>query len=259
MVPVVISHRRRTVEIFETPEALLEGACELIVRKGEEAVRRAGTFTLALSGGKSPLRLYELLAQEHSRPFWKDVHIFCVDERFVPGDHQDSNARLLRESLLSRLPLQPDHIHMIPFKSDDLEKSREAYEKELIRHFKLGKGEFPVFDMVLLGMGNDGHTASLFPGSRTLFETKKLAVASDDHKAPHRRISLSMAVLKKAHLAVFLVMGRSKASLIKKIIVDASSPYPAAMVVPDERAPLLLIDSEAARELLSMSLHRRYM
>jgi 6-phosphogluconolactonase len=249
MVPLVISHKHKTVEIYLNAEELSKRARDLVLAGAEDAIKSRGIFSMALSGGKSPLRLYALLALEHYRAFWKYTDIFQVDERLVPQEHKDSNARLLKEKLLAYLPFPENHIHLIPTELTTIEECRKAYDRTLIKYFQLRKGDFPRFDLILLGLGDDGHTASLFPENRTLREKEKLVLSSFEHRAPHQRISLSLPVLNNARQVIFLASGGSKAPVIKSIIEDEHSMLPAAMVKPIGTPALFLVDREAAAEL----------
>jgi len=249
MVPLVRSYRHRTVEVYINLDELSRRARDMHLEKGEEAIRTRSTFSLALSGGNSPRRLYELLALEHYRTLWKYTEVFCVDERLVPPGHPDNNGRMLREKLLAYLPIPENHVHLIPTELPTIEECRKAYERQLNKYFQPARDEIPRFDLILLGLGEDGHTASLFPESKTLREKQKLIVASFDHPAPHQRLSFSLPLLNHARQLAFLVSGKSKAQVVWTVMKDEMCTNPASLIKPAGIQVLFLLDRAAASGL----------
>jgi 6-phosphogluconolactonase len=223
------------------------------VRRLQSACRRAvaarGRFTLVLAGGSTPRRLYELLGGEETqhRLDWAAVEIFFGDERCVPPDDAASNYRLARETLLDRLPAPPAGLHRIHGELDP-PAAADLYEK-VIRG-SLGQG-VPRFDLVLLGLGEDGHTASLFPGSPALDERERLVVPSLAPVAPNSRVTLTLPVLQAAREVVFLVSGPEKAATLAKVLGgrtgEKGEPLPAARVQPRTGRLVWLVDQAAAR------------
>jgi 6-phosphogluconolactonase len=196
-----------------------------------ESIEASGRLTVAFSGGSTPKHLYSLLASDYkNRIQWNNVELFWGDERCVPPDHPDSNFRMVQEALLSKIKIPPENIHRMAGEREPRAAATE-YEKELEKFFGLNSGGLPRFDLILLGIGEDGHTASLFPDSEALNETKHLVVAPFVEKLNSHRLSLSLPVLNNAANVWFLVTGGSKADAVKKVF-SASSDLPAAKVRP---------------------------
>ncbi len=236
-------------EIIVCPDAAAlarQGAEQFIARAGE-TVARAGRFAVALSGGSTPAALYSLLAAEfRDRVDWPRVHLFWGDERCVPPDHPDSNFRMTREHLLDRIQLPPENIHRMQGETEPV-AAAAAYESELRKFFSAG---LPRFDLVLLGLGEDGHTASLFPGSSALKETEHWVAAVYVDKLRSHRLTLTLPVINAAVHVAFLVAGASKAAIVKEILGSANaSSYPAAQVMPARGQLTWLIAADAAAGL----------
>jgi 6-phosphogluconolactonase len=240
-----------TVTVVASKAALAEEAAQAVAAAAEEAVGRTGRFMLALSGGSTPHRLYARLASPpfRSRIEWARVHVFWGDERCVPPDHPDSNYRLTSESLLSKVPIPPQQIHRMRGEDPDLDRAAEAYTRQLTRAFTLAPGESPRFDLILLGLGADGHTASLFPGSPALDETTRPVVAVHAGPAPAPRLTLTLPVLNAAARVIFLVSGEEKAEVLRMVLQGGASPdRPASLIRPAD-GPLWLVDRAAAASL----------
>ncbi len=238
------------LERFADPGALARAAAEEVARRAEEAVAARGAFTRALAGGSTPRALYRLLADPRepyrARIRWPAVHAFFGDERAVPADSPDSNARMAREALLDHVPLAS--VHRIPGELG-AEAAADRCEADLRAHF--GEVPFPRFDLVLLGLGGDGHTASLFPGSPALGERQRWAVAGPAGLPPRvPRVTLTLPVLDAARAALFLVAGADKATALRRLVRPAAGeePIPAARVRP-QGALLVLADESAAAGL----------
>jgi 6-phosphogluconolactonase len=217
----------------------------------ERALKKKGYFAAGLSGGKTPVHFYRRLAEWDRRPFWKRTHIFLVDERFLSFDDKESNYRMLRETLLQKLPIPQENIHPIPTGKASLEISATEYEKNLKKFFKVSIGQYPEFDLILLGIGEDGHTASLFPGSHALSERIHLTAAVVLDEVRHHRITLTLPVINQAEHVIFLVEGKNKAPVLRKIMNREDPLLPASMVQPKSGNLLFLIDREASSQLSS--------
>ena len=208
-----------------------------------------GPFRMALSGGSSPKAVHALLCDE-KKPFraripWERLHFFWGDERCVPPDHPDSNYRMALESLLSKVPVPPEHIFRIQAELPDADKAADLYEETLLREFDT----LPRFDWIFLGMGPDGHTASLFPGTTAVEEQKKL-VTSVWVPEKGRRVTLTLPVLNAAKKAVFVVSGADKAEAARQVIEGGPQPaFPASLVNPARGELLRLLDRDAAGRL----------
>jgi 6-phosphogluconolactonase len=229
------------------PAALARAAAEEVARLAAEALAARGAFRLALAGGSTPRALYRLLA-DPAQPFrdripWSVVHAFFGDERAVPPESADSNARMAREALLDHVPLAA--VHRIEGELG-AEEAAARYEDVLFAHF--GDVRLPVFDLVLLGLGSDGHTASLFPGSPALQERRRWAVAGPAGLPPPvPRVTLTIPVLEAARAALFLVAGADKAEALRRLLRPrADEPLVPAAQIAFRGAVLVLADAAAA-------------
>jgi len=250
----------RVIRIVVDTSELYRAAAEEFVRLAEEGVGRRGIFTVALAGGKTPQGLYSLLAEDASfrdRVRWEKVHFFFGDERHVPPDHPDNNYRMAYQALLSRIPAPAWNAHRMATELEDANQVAEYCETILRKFFRLGPGELPRFDLVLLGMGADGHTASLFPGSGAVNEGTRLAVAPWIESLKARRVTLTPPVLNHARVVIFLVSGPGKAKVLREVLEGDFHPsrFPAQAIQPTDGTLLWLVDREAAR-LLSPGLPR---
>ena len=236
---------RGTLVICADYESLSREAARRFASAAEATGRRP--FRVALSGGGTPRRLYELLAtgEFERRIPWERVHLFWGDERMVPHDHAQSNYKLARESLLKHVRIPPKNIHPVPV-SLPLEQAATQYEQELRRQFGRRWG-FPEFDLVLLGLGDDGHTASLFLRAPALQEKQRWVTT---HQPPHLpgRITLTLPVLNAARRVLFLVSGENKATALR-LALESSGHLPAQLVNPSKGELLWLADSAAAGKL----------
>jgi 6-phosphogluconolactonase len=241
------------IKVFPDIAAVAQNAAQRLATLAEEAVQARGVFTLALSGGSTPRALYSLLADDptfRTRLPWNSIHYFWGDERFVPPDHPDSNFGMASEVLLSRVPVPPQNIHRVHTELGDPEKTAEAYETELRKFFSTPEGQFPRFDLILLGLGPDGHTASLFPNSPALNEQVKLVVANWVEKFLSYRITMTFPVLNNGATVMFLVTGPEKAEAVKSVIGGASDkPLPAQLVRPTNGQLIWFLDQAAASHL----------
>jgi 6-phosphogluconolactonase len=213
----------------------------------ERSVRRRGRFVAALSGGSTPREMHRLLARE---PYlsgipWEHTHLFWVDERCVPWSHVASNYGAARRDFLDRLPLRPGQIHPMPSGSLP-DEGASQYEVELRTFFQTRPGECPVFDLILLGMGPDGHTASLFPDHPALSETERPVLAVKGGDPDVSRLTLTYPLINQARKLVFLVSGRSKAGAVKAVLQEKDPRLPAQRVRPAPGGLVWLLDKEAA-------------
>ena len=234
------------VEVYENPEGLAEAAARELAARAAEAVEERGRFTLVLAGGSTPKATYEILARDYAgRIDWGKVHVFFGDERAVPPDDDDSNYRMAREALLDHVPVGSVHRMQGELLPDE---AAAAYEEELRGFF--GPDELPRFDLVLLGIGGDGHTASLFPETSALEVHDRLVVANPVLKLETTRITLTAPVINAAHAVYFLVAGDGKADALAHILGGDADPraYPASLIQPQE-GPTWMLDRAAASGL----------
>jgi 6-phosphogluconolactonase len=237
------------VTVLEDRNALMRAAADEVVGLAADAIGRRGRFDWALAGGNTPKELYTLLASRDyvSRVDWSQVHFYWGDERCVPPDHPDSNYRMARVSLLEELRLPPENVHRM---QGELEPAlaAERYEAELRSCSNPPEGGFPAFDLILLGMGADGHTASLFPGSPGLAETRRWVVAHRVETLATTRLTLTLPVLNAAASVLFLVAGADKAERLKEVLSGTSSPaLPSQRVRPRGAEPRWFVDGPAGR------------
>lgn len=235
-----------------TPQDLFQAAAEEVIRIAIEAVAKRGRFTIALSGGSTPKNLYTLIAANASANLpWAQMFFFWGDERHVPRDDADSNYRMAREALLEKVPIPAANVFPIPAEKEDAAAAAEAYELTVRKFFGLSPGEFPRFDLILLGMGPDGHTASLFPESAALQEKSRLVVANWVEKLKTSRITFTLPVLNAARCVAFLVSGGDKATVLREVL-EGSGPaekYPSKLVQPTDGKLIWFLDRAAASEL----------
>ncbi len=246
---------KREVRVLADAGQLSRAAAEEFVRRAQEAAREKGAFTVALSGGSTPKSLYSLLSSEsegfRSRIPWGSIHFFWGDERHVaPGD-PESNYRMANETLLSKVPVPPGNVHRIKAENPDAALAAKEYEETLRKFFKLTPGQLPRFDLVLLGMGPCGHTASLFPGTEALKERERLVVAQWVEKFNAYRITVTPPVLNNAAHLIFIISGADKAETLRAVLEGDDEPerYPAQLIRPTQGDLLWLVDEAAAARL----------
>lgn len=251
----MMSVSKPEIRIAKDIQELSQMAAGEFVERAVEAIDRRKLFTVALSGGSTPKRLYSLLS-DPMEPFvgqvpWKSCHFFWGDERHVPPDHPQSNYRMARETLLSRISVPPGNVHRVQAENPDADSAASDYDAEIGEFFHLRKGERPRFDFVLLGLGADGHTASLFPGTSVIQEKERLVSAERIEKLHSCRISMTPPVLNHAALVIFLVGGSEKADAVREVISGKFQPdrFPAQLVQPENGNLLWLLDKSAAERL----------
>ena len=231
-------------DLVSLSRAVLEETFPII----QEAVSKRGRFAIALSGGHTPGKMYSLWAQTEqyrNKTPWDRVHLFWSDERFVPADDPRSNYRMARETLISQVPIPAENVHPMPTNLPSPEECARAYETELLKFFG---SEPPAFDVQLLGIGDEGHTASLFPGSPALGEKVRWVAAVRVAAEPPQRITLTPVVLNQGRNTFFLVAGEGKRAILSAIrdeLASKPSQYPAARIHP-AREPVWFLDQAAA-------------
>lgn len=232
------------VKILPDNAALTQTAAQEFHKVAESAVQERGRFSVALSGGNTPRAIYSLLASEHKELPWDRIHVFFGDERHVPPDHPDSNFRMASESLLSKVPIPEKNVHRIHAELD-AEAAAAEYDQQLVNFFHLSNHDWPRFDLIFLGIGEDGHTASLFPGSQALAEMSHRVMANWVEKFKTFRITLTFPVLNHAAEVVFLVSGADKAQALNQVLRPGAKKYPAQCVQPENGRLLWLVDQDA--------------
>jgi 6-phosphogluconolactonase len=241
------------LEIVTDEESLAQKSVEIFISAANKAIRAKEAFYVAISGGHTPRRFFQLLGEMPKAKAlrWDKVQLFWVDERYVPPDSETSNYTLAADTFLGKVAIPKDNIHRIPTEYDDVKVAAEIYEETIRNVFSLSENRIPVFDLVVLGMGVEGHTGSLFPNSYAPFDTDNLAsvVYSLDEK--RNRITLTNPVLCAAsHLAV-LVSGEEKAGILKEVLTSEPDEvrYPIHTLWPVLDKVTWLVDSAAAKAI----------
>jgi 6-phosphogluconolactonase len=235
-----------SVHVYETPEELAEAAAREFADKAGEAIEKRGRFTVVLAGGSTPETTYGILARDYiDRIDWSKVYVFFGDERSVPPHHDDSNLKMASEALLDHVPVA--NVHRMRGELPP-EEAAAAYEEELRTYFRTE--EVPRFDLILLGVGADGHTASLFPETAALEVSDRWVVANPVLKLDAARITLTVPVINAARAVTFLVAGEDKAEALKEILESDADPraYPARLIQPQD-GPEWMLDRAAASAL----------
>ncbi len=237
------------VRVCAHAAALARQVAQLWAALASQCVAQQGRFSVALAGGNTPKAAYALLATHpyHETLPWQQTHVFWGDERYVPADHPRSNYRMAYETLLAHVDIPASNVHRILTEREP-EEAATAYEQTLRTFFALPEGTWPRFDLLLLGMGADGHTASLFPGNAALHERRRLVVAPWVEQVQAFRITLTPPVLCHARHVVFVVSGREKAHTLHQVLRGPYQPerYPAQLIRPVQGTLLWLVDKAAA-------------
>jgi 6-phosphogluconolactonase len=243
---------KRTVRTFADADSVCRAAREEVLRRGVAAIAEHGRFALALSGGSTPKILYASLAGADLD--WSRVHLFFGDERCVPPDDEQSNYRMAREALISKIEIPAANVHRIQAELASVDEAVLHYQADLRAFFGLKEpSELPRFDLVLLGMGPDGHTASLFPGTSALDEDERLVAAPWVAKFGTHRITLTARVINHSACVMFLVAGKDKTETLKAVLEGPPLPreLPSQMIQPTEGELLWFVDRAAAQSLTS--------
>lgn len=236
------------IQIMPNAGELARAAATEFANRAVTADRANGLFSVALSGGTTPKSVYSILASDPSlraQVPWDRIHFFWGDERHVPPDHPDSNYRMAREAMLASVPVPAASIHRIKGEYSDPRSAADEYEGVLRAFFGLAPEALPRFDLVLLGMGPDGHTASLFPGTDALGERKRLVVANWVEKFNAFRITMTLPVLNNAASVIFFVSGAEKAAVLREVLEGEGGRFPSQLIHPADGSLLWLVDAAA--------------
>jgi 6-phosphogluconolactonase len=244
----------REIRILADGAAIAKRAAQEFVQAAASAVREKGSFNVALAGGSTPKALYSLLVNDptlRSQVPWDKMHLFFGDERHVPPDHPDSNFRMATEAMISKSPMKPEQVTRIKGEYPDAGQAALEYEKALREYFKLKNGEYPRFDLVLVGMGNEGHTLSLFPGTKALHADGRIAVRNWVGKLYADRITLTAPAASNAARVIFMATGTDKAPALKAVLEGPFEPeqLPAQLLQPKNGKLLWLVDTTAGSML----------
>lgn len=246
---------KRTIIIKDDPILLAKQAAEIFVASANRSVGKRGRFSVAISGGSTPRRMHKMLARE---PYvlnipWGKTHIFWVDERCVSQDSHESNFGMAKRDFINEVPISETQVHLITCKSSPQVSAKE-YQKILNDFFSFERTRIPRFDLIYLGMGADGHIASLFPGQKILYEKEKLVMAVKGGDPNVNRISMTLPLLNQARHIVFLITGEEKAKTVQAVLEGKKLRLPAQKIGPPNGRLTWLLDRRAA-SLLSEDLH----
>lgn len=248
----------REIRILADGAAIAKRAAQEFVQAAASSVRANGSFNVALAGGSTPKALYSLLADDpvlRSQVPWDKIHLFFGDERHVGPGHPDSNFRMATEAMISKAPLRKDQVTRIKGEDPDAEEAAREYEQDLRSYFNLKPGDYPRFDLFLVGMGNEGHTLSLFPGTKALHPGERIAVRNWVGKLFTDRITLTAPAACNAALIIIMVTGADKAPALKGVLEGPYEPeqLPAQLLQPTNGRLLWLVDA-AAGGMLSIGI-----
>jgi len=242
----------REVQVYKDLDAVAEAAAKLFIQLAATQTSEDSPFNVALSGGSTPKALYRFLSSPEYKTQldWSLINLFWGDERPVPPDHPDSNYKLAAEGL-AEVPIERENIHRYLTETGTPAQVAAAYAEELRGYFHKGVGEFPSFDLILLGMGPDGHTASLFPGTAALHNSSDLVVANYVPKLAVERLTFTAPLINAARCVVFLVAGADKAAAVREVLEGAvnSDLYPSQLVAPQAGKLIFMLDEVAATGL----------
>jgi len=244
---------KSNVKVVSDPESLAQSTVKIFIADAQKAIKEKGVFCVAISGGNTPKRFFELLPetpQASSLP-WDKIQLFWVDERYVHPESEQSNYKLAADTFLGRVAIPDANIHRIPTELEDFKAAARRYEETIREVFGLEAGKAPQFDLILLGMGSDGHTGSLFPNSYAAFDTEDLACVVYVLDEKLNRITLTHPVLRAACHLVVLVCGHEKSDILKTVLKGEPDEvrYPIHALWPVLDRVTWLIDSAAAKAL----------
>lgn len=241
------------LQVKDNSDAVARAAADMFTRLAQEAVEERGRFTVALSGGSTPRLLYRLLASDayRDRVPWDRIVFFFGDERWVPPTDDSSNYKLANDELFAKVGVDPANVFPVPTVGISPGEAADQYEQTLVEVFGIGQMEMPSFDLIFLGMGDDGHTASLFPGTDACHERERLVVAQWVDKVNMYRITLSPPVLQNARNVVFMVTGADKAETLKEVVHGPLNidMYPSQLLREAKGEVTWLVDKAAAKLL----------
>ena len=247
------TQQKPRIEIVSNPESFAQRSVEIFVADAQKAIRTKDIFYVALSGGHTPKHFFEMLSEmeQAKKLLWNKIHLFWVDERYVPPVSPQSNYKLAADTFLSKVSIPQNNIHRIPTEYGDFHVAARQYEKTIRDVFNLEENEIPEFDLIVLGMGADGHTGSLFPNSYASFDTEDLACVVYVLDDKLNRITLTHPVLCAASHLVVLVSGREKAAILNEVLNNEPDEvrYPIHTIWPILDKVTWLVDSEAAKSL----------
>jgi len=239
---------KRDIHIFDNEDKMDDFIIQKWVEETSRAVGEKNYFTVALSGGRSPVSFYHKLSQLKDILPWEKTHVFLADERLVSLESEDSNYKLIKDNLLSRVGIAMRHVYPVSVEKEDAEVAAQGYEEQLKEFFKLKRNELPRFDLIMLGLGEDGHTASLFPGTDMKGRFGTIAVPAAVKGVKHKRVSLSLPVINNARNVIFIVKGENKSDIARKVL-EEDTGLPAALIKTTKGKVYFLLDTGSASKI----------
>lgn len=236
---------RSGVHIFDNKKEMTDFMLKKWKTFSREYINGKGTFVVALSGGTTPRDFYRKLAETGEDPTWSRIHLFLADERFVPFTDPDSNYGMLNDLLLCKVNIPMENRHPVPVGEASPDRSATKYEDEIRAFFKIGTTDLPEFDLVMLGIGEDGHTASLFPGAEVLKDRTHITFPVYLDRERHDRITLTLHAINNSKNIIFLVAGANKAEVTRKVLKERNASLPASLVKPNGGILIFLLDRDA--------------
>ena len=236
----------QSIEVLADKSALVKRATALVLEKIKVALQERGQCAIALAGGSTPKPLYEAIAAQ-SLP-WEKIHVFWGDERYVPHDHPESNCNMARQAWLDRVDFPGENIHPMPTGAKNPDTDADRHDLELQEFFGVKAGEFPCFDIILLGMGDDGHTASLFPHTEVLRVSDRLVAVGNKSGQP--RLTFTIPLINHGRCVIFLAAGANKQNALANVLGDSAdaNEYPSRFIQPEGEL-WWLVDEMAAKTL----------
>ncbi len=241
---------KKNVNVFPSYDALVDGMVELFIKLADESIKARGRFVISLSGGNTPKGFYAKLAEKEvsAKIDWSKVVVFFGDERTVPYTSPDSNQRMITEALLSKVSLSRENVFALSDPDMDPKATAIDYERAMHEFFRLSD-QFPQFDFMLLGLGEDGHTASLFPGSPGLGERQRWFIENKVEKLNTTRLTTTYPVINNSRHIVFMAGGKAKAAILKDVLTGPAGKYPSQNVNAENGTLYWYIDKDIASEL----------
>jgi 6-phosphogluconolactonase len=238
----------RIIKIFESPANAVRFAAEYWLESCNESLLEKGWFSVALSGGRTPVHLFREVVKTTEKDIWKNTFLFQVDERFVPRDHEENNFAMIERELISKVGIPPENVFPVPVKGS-YKTAASGYEKSLKEFFRSREAEEVSFDLVILGIGEDGHTASLFPGTDAVNEKKRLVREVEPGAPMRKRITVTFPLINASKRVLMLAPGESKAGPIKGVLADNNRDIPATHIVKGKGEVIFVLDRDSASML----------
>jgi 6-phosphogluconolactonase len=239
----------KEINVSKNQEEIFIKSADIFTQLASQAIAARGQFSVALSGGSTPKGMYTLLASDayKDKIDWSKVQLFWGDERSVPPTDSQSNFRMANETMISKIAIPPENVHRMQAEAEDIEAAAKDYENVLKQVLNFTDGEQPCFDLILLGMGDDGHTASLFPGTKALAEKNRVVVVNWVEKFHTNRMTFTAPAINNARNVVFMAAGENKRHPLKEVLIGERNPelYPSQLVQPTNGKLIWLVDEAA--------------